>query len=172
MVPGLPCHRSTRWTASGSDCRTVDVQTSLDEIGQPVQACLHLIQLSSEYRQQVHGDCDWETDVADQLDKLVHVVPPWQGVEKKGVQDGEGQTGQEVGQFDLLQTQHVDTNGDDHKAARGRQLVEDVWLHQEPQGGTQQGQTALDDEHRDSAECHPAAQCRGERYADDPVSYT
>src|SRR5664280_3326108 len=78
MVPGLPCHRSTRWTASGSDCRTVDVQTSLDEIGQPVQACLHLIQLSSEYRQQVHGDCDWETDIADQLDKLVHVMPPWQ----------------------------------------------------------------------------------------------
>src|SRR5664280_3542370 len=80
MVPGLPCHRSTRWTASGSDCRTVDVQTSLDEVGQPVQACLHLIQLSSEYRQQVHGDCDWETNVADQLDKLVHVVPPWQWV--------------------------------------------------------------------------------------------
>src|SRR5664280_2729796 len=79
MVPGLPCHRSTRWTASGSDCRTVDVQTSLDEVGQPVQACLHLIQLSSEYCQQVHGDCNWETDVADQLDKLVHVVPPWQG---------------------------------------------------------------------------------------------
>jgi len=34
-------------------------------------------------------------------------------VEKKGIQDGEDQAGQEVGQLDLLQTQQVDTNGDD-----------------------------------------------------------
>src|SRR5664280_1639473 len=92
-----------------------------------------------------------------------------QGVEKKGVQDGEDQTGQEVGHFDLLESQQVDADGNDHEAARGRQLVENVWLHQEPQGGTQQSQTALDDEHQDSTECHPAAQCRGERYADDQI---
>jgi hypothetical protein len=35
-------------------------------------------------------------------------------VEKKGIQDGEDQAGKEVGQFDLLQTQQVDADGDDH----------------------------------------------------------
>src|SRR5664280_2918873 len=56
-----------------------------------------------------------------------------QSVEKKGIQDSEDQAGKEVGQFDLLQTQQVDADGDDHEATRGRQLVEDVGLHQEPQ---------------------------------------
>src|SRR5664279_5711061 len=92
-----------------------------------------------------------------------------QSVEKKGIQDGEDQAGKEVGQFDLLQTQQVDADGDDHEAARGRQLVEDVGLHQESQRGTQQGQTSLDDEYGDSAEYHTAAQRRSERYADDQV---
>jgi ABC-type hemin transport system substrate-binding protein len=64
---------------SGRDYRTIDVQTSLNEVGQPVKACLHPVQLASEYCQQIHRDGDWEANVADQRDKSVHVVPPWQG---------------------------------------------------------------------------------------------
>jgi len=34
-------------------------------------------------------------------------------VEKKGIQDGENQAGQEVGQLDFLQSQQLDANGHD-----------------------------------------------------------